>query len=37
VIAYLREQQLTPAYDPARATLRADTGTAAQTITLQAS
>jgi site-specific DNA recombinase len=37
VIAYLREQQVTLAYDPARATLRADTGDAAQTITLKAS
>jgi hypothetical protein len=37
VIAYLREQQITLAYDPAQATLRADTGDAAQAITLKAS
>ena len=37
VIAYLREQQITLTYDPAAGTLRADTGDAAQTITLKAS
>jgi site-specific DNA recombinase len=37
VIAYLRERQITLACDPAEATLRADTGDAAQTITLKAS
>jgi site-specific DNA recombinase len=37
VIAYLRERQITLAYDPAEATLRAGTGDAAQTITLKAS
>jgi hypothetical protein len=37
VIAYLREQQITLAYDPAEATLCAGTGDAAQTITLKAS
>jgi site-specific DNA recombinase len=37
VIAYLRERQITLAYDPAEGTLRADTGDTAQTITLKAS
>jgi site-specific DNA recombinase len=37
VIGYLREQQITLIYDPAAGTLRAGTGQAAQTITLQAS
>ena len=37
VIAYLREWQITLAYDPAEATLRSGTGDAAQTITLKAS
>ena len=36
VIAYLREQQITLAYDPAEAILRAGNGDAAQTITLKA-
>ena len=37
VIAYLRERQITLAYDPAEGTLRADTGDTAQIITLKAS
>jgi hypothetical protein len=37
VIGYMREQQITLAYDPAAASLRAGTGEAAQTITLKAS
>ena len=37
MIAYLRERQITLAYDPAEGTLRADTGDTAQTITLKAS
>jgi len=37
VIAHLRERQITLAYDPAEATLRADTGDAPMTITLKAS
>ena len=37
VISYLREQQITLAYDPAAGALHAGTGEAAQTITLQAS
>jgi site-specific DNA recombinase len=37
VIAYLRERQITLAYDPAAGTLHAGTGDTAQTITLKAS
>jgi hypothetical protein len=37
VAGYLREQQTTLAYDPAAGTLHAETGDAAQTITLKAS
>jgi hypothetical protein len=37
VISYLREQQITLAYDPAAGALHAGTGETAQTITLQAS
>ena len=37
VIGYLRDQQITLAYDPADGTLHAGTGEAAQTITLKAS
>ena len=37
VIAYLRERQITLAYDPADGTLRAETGGTAQTIILKAS
>jgi DNA invertase Pin-like site-specific DNA recombinase len=37
VIGYMREQQITLAYDPAERTLCAGTGEAAQTITLKAS
>ncbi len=37
MIAYLRERQITVAYDLAGATLRAETGEAAQTITLTTS
>lgn len=37
VISYLREQQLTLAYDPAAGALHVGTGETAQTITLQAS
>ena len=36
-IGYLRDQQITLAYDPAERTLRAGTGEAAQTITMKAS
>ena len=37
IIRYLRDQGITPTYDPATRTLHAGTGETAQTITLQAS
>ena len=37
VICYLGEQRITLTYDPATGTLRAETGQAAQTITVKAS